>query len=570
MTVLIDGALKAALLVVLALGAAAALRRGSAAARHWVLAVGIACAAAAPLAGLIVPSWSIALPVTPSIAPARSPSSSVTTAIGNPPRAGAHTRAVSPAPQARTPPSTAVAVMRLAGAIWLGGSAILACILAIGLTRLRRMAAAARTVDRGPWTGCAGEIAAAIGLRRPVVLLQSEHPTLLVTWGWRRPKVILPAAARHWADDRIRIVLRHELAHIRRGDWIAQLLGELLRSLYWFNPLVWIACRRLRRESEQACDDAVLHGGVDATDYASHLLDLARTLNAGRRAHVPAPAMARLSSLEGRINAMLNVRLDRRPLPRALQLGTAAAFLVATLAIAGAAAQARYSTLSGTVVDQTNAFLPDTTLVLTNTASRARHQVKSDRTGRFEFVGLPSGEYTLQVSQPGFATLTESIAIARDLARTIELQVGSLQETIRIVGGPSASDSRPDPNRAEKLQALRQKAQERQQRATERCVAGAAAGGVGGNILQPWKIADVKPVYPQSASGTNTGGEVTMEALIGTDGTVREVRVVSSPHPDLDRAATDAVRQWEFTPTMLNCTPIEVRMTVLASFVVRP
>src|SRR6185503_8205431 len=172
-----------------------------------------------------------------------------------------------------------------------------------------------------------------------------------------------------------------------------------------------------------------------------------------------------------RIRAMLNARVDRRPLPRALQLGTAAAFLVATLAIAGAAAQARYSTLSGTVVDQTNAFLPDTTLVLTNTASRARHQVKSDRTGRFEFVGLPSGEYTLQVSQPGFATLTESIAIARDLARTIELQVGSLQETIRIVGGPSASDSRPDPNRAEKLQALRQKAQERQQRATERCVA---------------------------------------------------------------------------------------------------
>lgn len=264
---------------------------------------------------------------------------------------------------------------------------------------------------------------------------------------------------------------------------------------------------------------------------------------------------------------MLNARLDRRPLTRDLQMATAGLLIVATLSIAGAAAQARYSTLSGTVVDQTNAFLPDTTLVLTNAASGARHEVKSDRTGRFEFVGLPSGEYTLQVAQPGFATLTEPIAIARDLARTIELQVGSLQETIRIVGGPS--DSRPDPNRIEKLQALRQKAQERQQRATERCE-GPAAGGVGGNILQPWKIADVKPVYPEAASSTHTGGVVTMEALIGTDGTVREVRVVSSPHPDLDRAATEAVRQWEFTPTILNCTPIEVRMKVTANFVVRP
>jgi protein TonB len=80
----------------------------------------------------------------------------------------------------------------------------------------------------------------------------------------------------------------------------------------------------------------------------------------------------------------------------------------------------------------------------------------------------------------------------------------------------------------------------------------------------------VKPVYPEAASSTHTGGVVTMEAVIGTDGTVREVRVVSSPHPDLDRAATEAVRQWEFTPTILNCTPIEVRMKVTANFVVRP
>jgi TonB family protein len=61
-----------------------------------------------------------------------------------------------------------------------------------------------------------------------------------------------------------------------------------------------------------------------------------------------------------------------------------------------------------------------------------------------------------------------------------------------------------------------------------------------------------------------------MDALIGADGTVRDVRVLSSPHPDLDRAAVDAVRQWEFTPTILNCTPIDVRMGVTANFVARP
>lgn len=260
---------------------------------------------------------------------------------------------------------------------------------------------------------------------------------------------------------------------------------------------------------------------------------------------------------------MLNSRLDRRPLSRAAQAATAAAFIAATLSIAGAA-QARYSTFSGAVVDETNAFLPNTTLVLTNNGSKARHEVRSDGTGRFEFVGLPPGDYTLQVGQAGFATLNESLSISRDVARTIELQVASLEETIRIVGG--SSPAAPDPDRAAKQQAVRQKAQERQQRANQRCE-GAAAGGLGGNILQPWKIADVRPVYPATASSTRTGGVVTMEAIIGTDGTVREVRVISSPHPDLDRAAADAVRQWEFTPTILNCTPIEVKMKVTATFV---
>lgn len=567
MTPVVDSAIKVAFLMLLVLGAAGTLQRRSAAARHWVLAVGITCAVAAPVLVRLVPSWPIALLRTTSPAPPGAPSSSVMTTIGNPDSGAGRIAEATAAPAAPTARSMAASAAQLVGAIWLGGSTILACTLLIGLTRLKRMAAAAQPLAGGRWNQYADEIACATGIRRPVTLLQSEHPTLLVTWGWRRPKVILPAAARHWTDERARIVLHHELAHIRRGDWIAQMLGELLRTLHWPNPLVWVACRRLRRESEHACDDAVLNGGVDPTDYASHLLDLARTLNAGRRAHVPAPAMARLSSLEGRISAMLNAGLDRRPLTRAPRIATAAIFLVATAMIAGAAAQARYSTFSGTVVDQTNGFLPATTLVLTNTASQARHEVKSDRSGRFEFVGLPAAEYTLQVSQPGFTTLTESIAIGRDLHRTIELQVGSLQETIRIVGGPG--DRAPDPNRAEKLQALRQKAQERQQRATEKCE-GAATGGLGGQILQPWKLADVKPIYPETASSTGTGGVVTMEALIGTDGTVREVHVISSPHPDLDRAATDAVRQWEFTPTILNCTPIEVRMNVTAAFVARP
>jgi TonB family protein len=568
MMLLADSSAKVALLMLLALAIARLWRRPPAAARHWVLSVAIGCAVFTPLLCLVAPSWTIGLERLAPGTRRQAEGPTVTTGIITQNVDAINQPAAAPADLPRM--SIAATASRLLAAIWVAGALATLSVLLVGLIRLRRMAAAARPLERGRWVRDAAEIGNALGLRRPIVLLQSDHPTLLVTWGLRRPKVILPAAAGGWAGERVQIVLRHELAHIRRGDWTAQMAGELLRAVYWFNPLVWIACTRLRQESEHACDDAVLSSGVDATDYASHLLDLARTLNAARHINVPAPAMARASSLEGRISAMLNDRLDRRPLTASMRIAIAVAFAILTATIAGAAAQGRFSTFSGTVVDETNGFLPDAALVMTNTASRARHEVHSDRTGHFEFVGLPPGDYTVEVTQLGFAPQTEPITIVgRDLSRVIRLQLGSLQETITIAGGPgTGTPAPPDPDRAQKLATRRQNAEERQKRATERC-AGQASGGLGGNILQPHKLVDVKPVYPEHLTSAGIVGTVTMDTLVGTDGTVREVRVLSSPHPDLERAAVDAVRRWEFSTTILNCTPVEVRMHVTANFVAR-
>ena len=397
-----------------------------------------------------------------------------------------------------------------------------------------------------------------------MLLLQSDHPTLLVTWGLVRPNVLLPTPALDWSDDLARIVLRHELAHVSRGDWAVQVTAEVLRALYWFNPLVWIACRRLRQESEHACDDAVLGGGIDGPDYATHLLDLARTLNAERRAWLPAPAMARPSSLEGRIKAMLNVSINRNPLTRSARVAIVIAILSVAVPIAGA--QASFFTFSGLIVDQTNRVIPDAPLLLTNTARQATYEVRSDRTGRFEFVGLPNGEYALEVKEPGFATLKNAVTIAgRNMERTFELQIGSLEETITITGGGrTAAVILPA-----RLQEIRQRAQERLQSALEKCSA-SKPGPIGGNILQPTKLVDVKPKYPEDLTDSKIGGVVTMDALIGTDGSVRDVRVVDSPHPGLENAAVEAVRQWQYSSTLLNCTPIEVRMKVTANFAVQP
>jgi TonB family protein len=83
------------------------------------------------------------------------------------------------------------------------------------------------------------------------------------------------------------------------------------------------------------------------------------------------------------------------------------------------------------------------------------------------------------------------------------------------------------------------------------------------------KLVDVRPVYPDSLKDSRIGGVVTLEAVIGTDGTIRDARVLNSPHPALESAAVVAVRQWQFSPTLLNCTPIEVRMNVTINFIVQ-
>lgn len=92
---------------------------------------------------------------------------------------------------------------------------------------------------------------------------------------------------------------------------------------------------------------------------------------------------------------------------------------------------------------------------------------------------------------------------------------------------------------------------------------------VGGQIQPPRKVVNVAPVYPPIARAAGVQGVVILEAVIGEDGSVTDVRVLRSIQL-LDSAAIEAVRQWRFTPTLLNGTPVPVVMTVTVAFNLRP
>lgn len=87
----------------------------------------------------------------------------------------------------------------------------------------------------------------------------------------------------------------------------------------------------------------------------------------------------------------------------------------------------------------------------------------------------------------------------------------------------------------------------------------------GGDIREPVKVKHVPPVYPQIAINARIQGRVVIDAVIGTDGVVREARVLSG-FPLLNQAALDAVKQWRYTPTTLNSVPVPVIMTVTVQF----
>ena len=257
---------------------------------------------------------------------------------------------------------------------------------------------------------------------------------------------------------------------------------------------------------------------------------------------------------------MLNAQVNRAPLTRTARFAIVAA--LAAVAIAVASAQGAFSTFSGTVFDPLNGYLPGVTMTLTNAQSGAKHEIRSDRTGHFEFVGLPPGSYSLQAILPGFSVLSGTLDLTgRDVQRDVTLKVGHLTETISVrasrtdanatPAAPAAS-RRPAPDKFAAMKVCSEKA--------------LAAGSMGGNIRQPTKIVDVKPRYPEALADAGTGGVLEFAAVIGTNGMIRDLQAASGADPDLELAAATAIRQWEFTPTLLNCVAIEVPMTITVSF----
>lgn len=340
----LDVAFKATVLLGLTAVALLALRRASAAARQLVATLGLAGVLVLPAASLLAPRWEI--PLIPSPVPA---ASSVDAAFGSlelprlrseaespalPPvdettitvsergsvpsfeksvvveePAGRHVEPSAPAPETSSTP--AFAWMLGALALWSAGTLLASTRIGLGAARVARIRRRASDAVDPDWNDLAAEVGGKLGLGRPVRLLFSSELAVPVTVGMRRPVVLLPDAARRWNDERRRVVLLHELAHVRRGDWVALLIVQAAAALYWFHPLAWTARVQMQKDCERACDDLVLAAGTRPSVYAAHLLSIIRSLRLSGQRALPAVAMARRSYWDGRMRAILDPAIAR-------------------------------------------------------------------------------------------------------------------------------------------------------------------------------------------------------------------------------------------------------------------
>jgi beta-lactamase regulating signal transducer with metallopeptidase domain len=276
--------LKAAILLMCAGLLSSVLARRSASIRHAIWAAALLGALALPFMSAILPEVKFEVLPSPTLPASAPPAAPLpielhSASVASPP--------LNPAAPASAPWASTQWLLLL----WAAGAAIVLLPSAAALWELRRLKASSQKALDESWKELLAEILQKFSLSKPVDLRIAANPGPL-TSGVFRKTILLPQSAADWSIDRRRLVLAHEMAHVKRNDTLVQFLSQIVCSVYWFNPLVWYAVHRLHIERERACDDYVLALGASAADYADHLVQIARGLNHGRRLLAVSMALA--------------------------------------------------------------------------------------------------------------------------------------------------------------------------------------------------------------------------------------------------------------------------------------
>ncbi len=452
--------------------------------------------------------------------------------------------------------------------------------LILGLTRLRTMR---RHANRHATHAIDGELQKVLGTHSAIRYVRNiEQP---ITFGLFRPIVMLPETLCAQPRELQEAVLGHELLHVKRHDWAWLILEEIAVCLFWFHPASWWLTSQIQYAREEVVDELAIQLTGRRKTYVEALLTFSDATSV-----VPTAAFARQHHLFRRI-----ALVSKESVMSSRQI-VATCAAMALIVGAGTWASVGAFPLRAAYQTQTDHGLNPGPLEL------KAHQVTPEnpipRRVHFEPLVLPDSSSPVRGSVGVQVTLDNVGRVAE--ARIVEFALNGPDYNITMNGitgggweGTAQPLSRASTNSADKKEEITivfdaAVASVRQWRYDPPAEAPLTfvvqvpvkngpevmefkprsedgALRVGGDIKAPKKIKDVRPVYPPIARQAGVAGVVIIETKIGADGFIEDARVLKSI-PLLDEAALDAVKQWQFEPTLVNGQPTAVFMTVTISF----
>jgi TonB family protein len=553
--------IRATLLLALAWCTIPRLRRRAAAERHLLWASSLTAASLLPLLNLVLPTWQP--PWVGDLLAGLPPSLVSRWTAGQDVDIVVHALGIE---SGRWMPGSPWSVL------WVAGAGLALVTLAIETAQLARLARAAR--PPADWQSrMARRAARALHIGPRVRLLRGTQNAMPVAWGIRRPRVLLPASADDWPDDRAYAVLAHELAHIRRGDWLVHVLAELACAVYWFNPLFWLARNRMCQESEQAADDVVLGLGVDGGEYATHLLEIVRATRTPSTARATTVAMAHASYLEQRFAALLDARVNRRPATRRLAIGAVILTIVVAVPLSAIGASSLPLNIGIRMSDLPAIASATTPSGLARVAASVP-RVRLVEPENHALVTPPEiAEYT---TPPLYSEEARGRGVAGVVTLRARIEGDGSVGAARVIKGLGAG---LDQNAIVALRQWRFRPGTRagvpvameadvdieftlRNDALNAVIANDMATRVGPGVTPPRAIRVVGLPRTQA----RRRGTVVLDVVLLEDGTPKILRILASVDPALDELALRTFEQWRFSPAVKNGRPVKVRLNAEVRF----
>ena len=544
-------------LLVVAWAVVPRLRRLSAAERHVLWAVTLAAAAVLPAAAGFLPAYGPSW--APRLADAWRPAAAVFES-GTAPRVVV--RAIGVEDGASVP------ILWLT-AVWAAGAALALLPWLASFERLRRMTASSQPVRHRRLLRVAAEVARAVGLARVPTLATVDWALTPMTWGAWRTKVLLPATAADWTDERLRVALAHEFSHVRRGDWAMAALAYLVCAAYWFHPLFWIVERRRHRDAECATDDRALAAGIAPDRYAEELLAVVRSTRAPH-GWAASTAMARPGvHLERRVRALLARSANRRRASRRLIAAAVTGAVVLGLPAVALTRRPVDVLVNGTRFESLAS--PGPVGAAPNAVRGVRIHAAASGSGSLmaprveEFTTPPlyserararriEGTVTIEVhvdegGRPSRARVLRGLGFGLDENALVALRQWRFAPGTRS-GRPAPMDVHVDVE----FSLASETANE--------LIANDMATLVGPGITPPRVVS----TGAWDAAGPEPRGTVLLDVVLQQDGSPRIVRVLQGLDPRADELAVRHFEQWRFSPALRAGVPVKVRMSAEVRF----